>query len=113
VVITPEYNQSLPAVFKNALDFTFSEWHTKDLGVVSYGSAGGTGAAAQLRAFAGLLGMADVPWQVFLSLHSDFEGFRTLKPGERAVTAPSGMLDDVVASSNALAPLRTGVDAVS
>jgi NAD(P)H-dependent FMN reductase len=83
------------------------------LGLVSYGSAGGTGAAAQLRAFAGLLGMADVPRQVFLSLQSDFEGFRTLKPGERAVTALTGMLDDVVAWSNALAPLRASAAAVS
>ncbi|MFG1626081.1 NADPH-dependent FMN reductase [Kribbella sp. NPDC049227] len=106
VIITPEYNNSLPAVLKNALDFTFTEWRTKALGVVSYGSAGGTGAAAQLRSFAGLLGMADVPRQVFLSLHADFESFRTLKPGDRAVAGLAGMLDDVVAWSNALAPLR-------
>jgi NAD(P)H-dependent FMN reductase len=113
VIITPEYNQSLPAVLKNALDFTFTEWRTKALGLVSYGVTGGTSAATQLRAFAGLLGMADVPRQVFLNLHGDFENFRTLKPAERAVTALPGMLDDVVAWSNALAPLRAGAAIVA
>jgi NAD(P)H-dependent FMN reductase len=106
VMVTPEYNQSTSAVLKNAIDYVGAEWSNKAVGLVSYGAAGGLGAAAQLRHLCGLLGMADVAKQVALMLHTDFENFTIFKPTEPAFGALGAMLDQVIAWSTALAPLR-------
>lgn len=49
VFVTPQYNWSVPAGLKNALDFLFHEWTGKPAAVVSYGGHGGGKAAAHLR----------------------------------------------------------------
>jgi NAD(P)H-dependent FMN reductase len=45
VFVIPEYNSSMNAATKNALDYLYVEWNYKPLGVVSYG-----GISAGLRA---------------------------------------------------------------
>jgi len=58
VVLTPEYNHSFPAGLKNVIDWHFTEWRAKPVGLVSYGGlAGGLRAAEHLR-------------QVFAELHA-------------------------------------------
>ncbi len=37
VLVTPEYNASIPAVLKNAIDFLYSPWHDLPVGIVGYG----------------------------------------------------------------------------
>src|SRR5690625_3964093 len=49
IFITPEYNHSLPAVLKNAIDHLYAEWNDKAGGIVSYGTAGGVRAGEHLR----------------------------------------------------------------
>jgi NAD(P)H-dependent FMN reductase/ketosteroid isomerase-like protein len=110
VIVTPEYNHSLPGVLKNALDHVYYEWNNKAVGFVSYGGAGGARAVEQLRLVCGALHMADVAMQVVLPLATEFENFTTLKPGDYAVTTLGTMLDHVVAWSTALAPLRATSD---
>ena len=39
VFVIPEYNHSLNAAMKNAVDFLYHEWRYKPFGVVSYGGA--------------------------------------------------------------------------
>ncbi|BDD59077.1 hypothetical protein MAP00_004315 [Monascus purpureus] len=41
IFITPQYNWSIPASLKNALDYLFHEWTGKPAGIVSYGGRGG------------------------------------------------------------------------
>lgn len=41
VIVTPEYNFSMPAPLVNALDYLFSEWNYKPVGFVSYGGVSG------------------------------------------------------------------------
>jgi len=106
IFVTPEYNQSTSGVLKNAIDFLHAEWRDKAVGLVTYGIAGGRGAAAQLRQVCGQLGMADVSRQVVLSLYTDFENFTVFKPTEHGAAALTGLLDELVAWSTALAPLR-------
>ena len=61
VVITPEYNHSIPAVLKNAIDHLNKEWNNKPMAVVSYGGgAGGSRAAEHLRLIAIELQMAPI-----------------------------------------------------
>lgn len=49
IFVTPEYNHSIPAVLKNALDQAYNEWTKKPAAVVAYGSVGGARAAEHLR----------------------------------------------------------------
>lgn len=49
VFVTAEYNGGYPAPLKNAIDFLKDEWAELPGAIVSYGGAGGTGSAAQLR----------------------------------------------------------------
>jgi NAD(P)H-dependent FMN reductase len=113
VMVTPEYNHSTSGALKNAIDFLYHEWNNKAVGFVSYGGAGGTRAVEHLRLIAGELQMADVRAQVALSLFTDFENFSVFKPNDFQRDSLTTTLDQVVAWSTALAPLRAGLAAAS
>ncbi len=49
IIVTPEYNHSMPGVLKNALDYTDFQAMRKPFAIVSHGSAGGARAAAHLK----------------------------------------------------------------
>jgi NAD(P)H-dependent FMN reductase len=106
VFITPEYNHGTSGVLKNAIDYLYTEWNNKAAGFVSYGGVGGARAAEHLRLVAGELQMADVRQQVTLSLLTDFENFSVFKPSDYTQAALETLLDQVIAWSTALAPLR-------
>jgi NAD(P)H-dependent FMN reductase len=107
VIVTPEYNHSISGVLKNALDYLYGEWNNKAVGFVSYGGAGGARAVEHLRSVCGALHMADVPQQVTLSLQTEFENFTRFKPGDYNLATLDMLLNQVVAWSTALAPLRS------
>jgi NAD(P)H-dependent FMN reductase len=113
VFVTPEYNHSLPGALKNALDFLYAEWNDKAAGVVSYGVQGGTRAAEHLRLVLAELRVATVRSQVALSLRDDFTAPAPEGPApDPHAHGPLGaLLDDVLAWSRALEPLRAGVPA--
>lgn len=106
VFVTPEYNSHTSSVLKNAIDYLHAEWTNKAVGIVSYGITGGSGAAGQLRKMCGQLGMADVSKTLPFSLRTDFEDYTVFKPSEYGAVTLTGLLDQVVAWSGALAPLR-------
>lgn len=60
IFVTAEYNRSIPASLKNALDQAYDEWVRKPAAVVSYGTVGGTRAAEHLRSIAIELQMVPV-----------------------------------------------------
>ena len=47
--VTAEYNRSIPAVLKNALDYAYTEWNRKAAAYVGYGSVGAARSIEQLR----------------------------------------------------------------
>ncbi|MBL7502317.1 NAD(P)H-dependent oxidoreductase [Frankia sp. CNm7] len=106
IFVTPEYNHSTTGVLKNAIDYLYAEWANKAAGFVSYGVVGGSRAVEHLRLIAAELQLATVRGQVALSFFHDFENFTTLKPEERQHQALTELLDQLVAWSGALAPLR-------
>ena len=106
VFVTPEYNHSTSGVLKNAIDFLYAEWNNKAMGLVSYGAVGGTRSADNLRLIAGELQMADVRTNVALSAFTDFENFTDLTPAPHQAQALDRLFDEVIAWSEALAPLR-------
>ncbi|MFI7634370.1 NADPH-dependent FMN reductase [Nonomuraea sp. NPDC049400] len=111
VFVTPEYNHSFPAALKNAIDFLFAEWNNKAAGFVSHGMHGGTRAVEHLRLTMTEVQVANVRTQVALSAFTDFEISDPTEPG---VIAPGShqeptlvqLLDEVIAWSGALKPLR-------
>jgi NAD(P)H-dependent FMN reductase len=108
VIVTAEYNHSVPGALKNALDFLYAEWNNKAVAFVSYGAAAsGQRAVEQLRSIAGELQMADVRQQVAFSLFTDWEQFTTFKPADSHVPSAQTMLDQLIAWTKALHGVRT------
>lgn len=113
VFVTPEYNHSVPAALKNAIDFLFAEWNDKAAGFVGYGSTGAARAVEHLRQVCGEVKMADVRAQVLLSLFDDFEITDPAEPGrftprDLHADALAGVFDEVLAWAGALQVLRAG-----
>lgn len=106
VFVTGEYNHSLPAALKNALDYLYAEWSNKAAGFVSYGSAGGARAVEQLRLIMGELQVADVRAQVLLSLFTDFENFSVFKPAALHENNLNTLLNQLINWGTALKSIR-------
>jgi NAD(P)H-dependent FMN reductase len=49
IFVVPEYNHSIPAVLKNALDQAYKEWIRKPFTAIAYGGTGGARALEHLR----------------------------------------------------------------
>jgi NAD(P)H-dependent FMN reductase len=49
IIVTPEYNRSIPGALKNALDWAYTPFVKKAVAFVSYGSVGGARAVEHLR----------------------------------------------------------------
>jgi NAD(P)H-dependent FMN reductase len=112
VFVTPEYNHSMPAALKNAVDFLFAEWNDKAAGFVSYGLNGGTRAVEHLRLTLAEVKVACVRSQVSLGLFTDFDIPDMAEPGTLAPAAHhdailTRMLDELVDWSTVLRPLRS------
>ncbi len=107
VIVTPEYNHGIPGVLKNAIDYLYNEWNNKAVGFVSYGMVGGARAVEHLRLICGELQMADVRQQVTLSFITEFENFSVLRATAYSRAALDTMVDQVIAWTTALAPLRS------
>jgi NAD(P)H-dependent FMN reductase len=107
VFVTPEYNHSTSGALKNALDYLFREWNNKAAAFVSYGGQGGGARAVEhLRVIMAEVMVATVRTQVLLSLYSDFENFKTFKPGPQRVRELHTTLDELVAWGGALKAMR-------
>ena len=113
VIVTPEYNHSTSGVLKNAIDYLYAEWNNKAAGFVSYGVVGrrpGRRAPA-----AGLRRTADsrrAPAGHAVAAHRLRELHRLQArrlPRRRLDT----LIDQVIAWSTALAPLRTASPAAA
>lgn len=106
VFIVQEYNHSITAALKNALDYAREAWNDKAAGIVSYGSVGGARAAEHLRGILGELSVADVRVHPALSLFTDFENGAVFKPADLHLVNVNGMLDQVLSWSGALKTVR-------
>ena len=110
VFVTPEYNHSTSGALKNAIDFLYAEWNNKAAAFVSYGGVGGARAVEHLRLVASELQLATVRGQVAISLATEFENYSVFKPSDYLLPQVDTMLDQVVAWSKALEPLRATDD---
>jgi len=116
IFVTAEYNRSIPAALKNALDFSYPEWNKKAAAVVGYGSVGGARAVEHLRTIAIELQMAPTRAGVHIQgadfyaawqQGKDLREFAHLEPGVK------GMLDELVWWTKALKTAREAEAAVA
>ena len=106
VFIVQEYNHSIAASLKNALDYLRVEWNNKAAGIVSYGSVGGARAAEHLRGILGELLIADVRVHPALSLFTDFENGSVLNAAAVQEASVNQMFDQVIPWAKALKTIR-------
>lgn len=69
VFVTPEYNRSMPAVLKNAIDVIGHEIDDKPVALVAHGTSGGAQAVASLRLALPGIGAVTLAQALFFSDH--------------------------------------------
>ena len=114
IFVLAEYNRSITAALKNALDQAYVEWAKKPFGAIGYGSMGAANALGHLQNIGVELQMVPTRNNVriggsdFFKVHSGFGGSGNLADIE-ATIAPSAkaMLDDVVWWANATKAARS------
>jgi len=117
IVVTPEYNRSMPASLKNAFDQAYNEWNKKPIAFVGYGSVGAARAIEHARSTAIELQMVNVRSAVhiggseFFKVHPGM-GKQPISAIEDAI-APSArdMLDQLVWWTEATKAKRTDTKA--
>ena len=114
VVTVAEYNHSMPAVLKNALDYAYAGFNRKPIAMLGYGSVGGSRAVEHVRQVASSLQMVSVPaavsigWVEYLSLAKREKRF---DDHPHLVQGASAMLDDLAWWAHALKAAREAVAA--
>ncbi|NIY78336.1 MAG: NAD(P)H-dependent oxidoreductase [Rhodobacteraceae bacterium] len=96
IFLTPEYNSSIPASLKNALDQAGKEWVRKPAAVFGYGAVGGARAVEHLRAVVINLQMVPVRSAVYIS-GSDFFKVSPLGANAEMSEIEAGILPSVEA----------------
>jgi NAD(P)H-dependent FMN reductase len=101
-----EYNHSISAALKNAIDHAYKPWSNKAAGIVSYGYAGGARAAEHLRGILGAIAVADVQAHLLLSMFTDFDKELNFKPQDHHQKTLTTLFDQVLMWSTALKTVR-------
>lgn len=107
VFVTPEYNHSVPAALKNAVDLLGPEWADKAAGFVSYGADGGVRAVEHWRTILANLKVVDVRAQVSLQVFEDWHDGE-LKPLARRADELGTLLDQLIEMTEAVRAVRVG-----
>jgi NAD(P)H-dependent FMN reductase len=97
IIVTAEYDHSVPAVLKNAIDYLYHEWNYKPVAFVSYGSlAGGARAVEHLRGIAGEVKMYDLREQILLpTYYENLNQQGQYQFNDRHEAAAKQMIEDV------------------
>jgi len=91
IFVTAEYNHSIPAVLKNALDYLWSEIHRKPAGFLGYGGGGAARAVEHLRNILATAQVASLPRAVHIGM---IEMMGMMREGKSMADYP--YLDDYV-----------------
>lgn len=110
VIVTPEYNRSVPGALKNALDYVAYEMSGKPVAIVTHGASNGGQVVSSLRSIVpGLLGVTTptfvgLPYGVAMSF--DAEGNTTADENGQFAGLLDKVLSEAVQYGTALSALR-------
>jgi NAD(P)H-dependent FMN reductase len=116
IFVTAEYNHSMPAVLKNALDYAYAEYNRKPAAFVGYGGVGGARAVEQLRLVLAELQVATLKHAVhvggseFIAMYLQGKTFAEFPYLDDTVKP---MLDDLIWWTNTLKAGRERVKAAA
>lgn len=97
--VTPEYNHSIPAVLKNAIDYVLPEWKRKAAAFISYGGTNGVRAVEQLRQIILEIQLASVPKALHIpvqALAAHFQGGDVDSALAELEAPANAMIDDLL-----------------
>ncbi|KAK3196052.1 hypothetical protein K4F52_000920 [Lecanicillium sp. MT-2017a] len=106
IFVTPQYNWSIPAALKNALDYLYHEWASKPAVIVTYGAKGGCRAGLHLENI--LTGLHMKPIEPVIALPLSLENGDTciktkaVLDEDRERWASSGLQDSLKAAFDQL-----------
>lgn len=113
IFVIAEYNRSITASLKNALDQAYVDWNRKAFGAIAYGSVGGARAVEHLRNIGVELQMAPTRSAVhigggdFWKVHPGFGGSGNLADIEGSIgPSAKSMLDELLFWTNAAKAAR-------
>ncbi|MGV9721468.1 NADPH-dependent FMN reductase [Nocardia beijingensis] len=109
VIVTPDYNRSIPASLKAVIDWHFTQWDAKAIGFVGYsGASGGLLAIEHLRQIFNELNAHTVRNYVsFPRYYLLFDDEGRLREPEEPAAAATAMLDQLHWWATALAAARS------
>lgn len=108
VIVSAEYNHSIPPALSNLLDHFLEEYFFKPSAIVCYsaGAFGGVRAAVQLRAMLAEMGMSSIPSVLPFPKAHDLLDEEGLPTGERPGKAASRFFDELEWYADALRSAR-------
>ena len=107
VLVSPEYNHSYSPVLKNAIDFLFTEWSHKPVGVVSYGGASsGTRGVAALEPVLTTVGLVKVAANPEIGMIGSRMVDGAFQGDDKLAGTVAAMTRQLVRTAEALRPLR-------
>ncbi|MFE7744864.1 NADPH-dependent FMN reductase [Nocardia sp. NPDC057455] len=109
VIVTPDYNRSIPASLKAVIDWHFTQWDAKAIGFVGYsGASGGLLAIEHLRQIFNELNAHTVRHYVsFPRYYLLFDDEGQLREPEEPAAAATAMLDQLRWWASALVAARS------
>ncbi|MEU1996501.1 NAD(P)H-dependent oxidoreductase [Nocardia gamkensis] len=109
VIVTPDYNRSIPASLKAVIDWHFTQWDAKAIGFVGYsGASGGLLAIEHLRQIFNELNAHTVRHYVsFPRYYLLFDDEGRLREPEEPAAVATAMLDQLHWWASALAAARS------
>ena len=109
VIVSPEYNRTMPGVLKNAIDVLDHQMNDKPVALVAHGSTGGAQAVASLRLALPGVGAVTLPQALFFTDHVgeaiDDEGILKAELADNPYGPQSsltGLVDKLVQYADAL-----------
>lgn len=106
--VTAEYNHSVPAPLKNAIDYLHREWLNKPAAVVSYGGvSGGSRAAVALAPILAVLQMPTLAGSIAISGAPRMVADGVFKPTETNEQQLTAVLDGLARVSPSFEALRS------
>ena len=111
IIVSPEYNWSIPGGLKNAIDWVYLDWNRKPAAFVSYGGVGGVRSVQQLREVLVEVEVAPLRWAVHIpapTLWAHFQGGDVNKGLMDLEGSAKIMIDNLLWWTKALKSARAG-----